>query len=425
MWVLELNDAELTLSRDGTVLYQEPGIASLAGHTPAFGHAALANARLDPRRSENQYFARMNAEPVNATAPGVANQADLVYRHLCEIASVARLDGAAVHVVVPSASTAEQLGLFVGIAREAGLEVASLLDGAVAAACTATLPADAKVLDVSLHRASVATLACASTMRRVGAEEVSEAGLLRLLEGWVDAVADRFVTETRFDPLTIAAAEQQVFDQVHAAVAGTPHAGVGGELTVEVVHRGDTRTVDLAFSALATKSAQRYEVLAQHVGAPTTLALTHRAQRLPGLEGLLRDLGHTVLRLDADASRAGVEACGEVLTQDDGISFVSAVPARHRGTSNAPEAAAGTHLLCNAVAVPLGAALEAADHPEAGDLGASFRIVGREGVHYVRPSGKALVTVNGKPVPDEVRATAGAVIESGGRAFHVVRVVDG
>ena len=418
MWVLELNDTEITLSRDGTVAYREPGIASLAGRTPAFGNAALATARLDPRRSENQYFARMNAEPVTATAPGVANQADLVYRHLREIAALAGLDGAAVHIVVPSASTPEQLGLLLGIAQEAGLAVASLLDSAVAAGCMAALPPEARVLDIALHRASVATLACGSTVRRTAVEEVAEAGLLRLLEGWVDAVADRFVAETRFDPLSIAAAEQQVFDQVHAAVASG-----AAELTVEVVHGGDTRTVDLPLSALAAKSAQRYEMLAQHIGAPASLALSHRAQRLPGLERLLASLGHKVIRLDADAARAGVEAAAEVLGQGDGVSFVSSVPARHAAPP-LPDAAAGTHLLCGAVAVPLRDAFDASDHPEAGDLDGAFRILSRDGGHHVVPARGVPVSLDGQPLAQEAPAAPGALIECRGRAFRIVRVVN-
>ena len=423
MWVLELNDAEITLSRDGTVAYQEPGIASLGGRTPAFGNDALATARLDPRRSENQYFARMNGEPVQATGPGVANQADLVYRHLREIAQGADLDGVAVHLVVPSTSTPDQLGLLLGIAQEAGLEVASLLDAAVAAACTASLPAEVRLVDVSLHRASVATLACESTVRRVAAEEIAEAGLLRLLEGWVDAVADRFVAETRFDPLSIAAAEQQVFDQVYAAVAQAG-SGAPAELTVEVTHRGDTRTVDLPLSALAAKSAQRYEVLAQHIGAPTTLALTLRAQRLPGLTALLTGIGHRVVRLGAEAFRAGVEASTDTLEAGDGISFVSAVPGRHHVAPAAVAEAAGTHLLCGAVAVPLGDAFDAADHPEAADLGATFRIERRDDGHHVVPASGVPVSLNGQPVVGEAPIEAGAVIESRGRAFRIVRVIE-
>lgn len=423
MWVLELNDAEITLSRDGAVAYQEPGIASLGGRTPAFGNDALATARLDPRRSENQYFARMNGEPVQATAPGVANQADLVYRHLREIAQGADLDGAAVHLVVPSASTPDQLGLLLGIAQEAGLEVASLLDAAVAAACTASLPTEVRLVDVSLHRASVATLACEATVRRVAAEEIAEAGLLRLLEGWVDTVADRFVAETRFDPLSIAAAEQQVFDQIYAAIAKAGN-GAPAELTVEVAHRGDTRTVDLPLSVLAAKSAQRYEVLAQHIGAPTTLALTLRAQRLPGLGALLTGIGHSVVRLDAEAFRAGVEASAETLEAGDGISFVSAVPARHHVAPAAVAAAAGTHLLCGAVAVPLGDGFDAAEHPEAGDSGAAFRIERRDGGHYVLPTGDVAVSVNDQPVTGETPVELGAVIDCRGLAFRIVRVIE-
>ena len=421
MWVLELNDAEITLSRDGDVHYCEPGVAMLAERKPAFGDVALAASLVNPRQTQNQYFGRMNAEPVSPGAPSVTNQADLVYQHLDHIKSYAGIgDDDELYVTVPSTSTPEQLSLLLGIAQEAKLPIRTLVDLSVAAACTQRLPEQCKLIDVSLHRALIADLTGGDEVRRADAQEVPETGLVNLLEGWVDAVADRFVAETRFDPLRIAETEQQVFDQIYRMLQ-TPTAA---EAAIEIEHRGDFRRIDVPLSALAHKSEQRYELLTQHLGAPTTLLITHRVARLPGLAQRLEQLGHTLICLPADATRAGVRACLETLRSDDGaVRFISALPGSGRLEAQpvSPHTA-GTHLLCGAIATALNDALSAGDHPEAVDLGDAFRIVLRDGLHYVVANGETSVAVNGQALDGEAQATLGDVIVCRGREFRVIRV---
>ena len=420
MYVLELNDAELTLSSAGEVLFQEPAVASLAGREPVFGAAALAMARLHPRHTESQYLGRMNADPVTPGAPGIANQADLVYRHLTRLKAAASLsDDEPVAVLVPSASTPEQLSLLLGIAQEARLAVVALIDAAVAAAAVTPLADRAQVVDVALHRAQLTKLVVAETVMREAAEEEVEAGILRLVEGWVDAVADRFVAETRFDPLRVAATEQQVFDQVYACVADAASRSER-ELVVETEHRGNVRTVALPWGVLAEKSRQRYERLAQRLSPGTPVLLTERTARLPGLLELLDAASHEVLSLPAAAARDGARSVAALPAAEAGVSFVTALP-RHAAPQ--PTAPLGTHLLCGNVAVPLAEAFDARRWPEA--AGAAFRIVWRAGGHHVLPNGGAAVSVDGRRVDGAVPAALGTTIESGGREFRVVRVVGG
>ena len=173
-------------------------------------------------------------------APGIGNQADLVYRHLLHIKSAAGIgDDDELFVAVPSASTPEQLALLLGIAREAKLNVRAIIDAAVAAASSSRLPERCKLIDVLLHRAAIMDLAIGEDARRDGVGEIPEAGLMQLLEGWVDTVADSFVRETRLDPLRIAETEQQVFDQVFAQTLSEG----AKELSISVVHRGGERRV--------------------------------------------------------------------------------------------------------------------------------------------------------------------------------------
>ena len=420
MHALELNDAELTLSRDGEVLWREPGVASLAGAEPLFGDAALAASRLHPRHTHSQHFNRLNADPVTPGAAGIANQADLVYRQLRRMKAEAGLgDAEPLHVLVYGACAPEQLGLLLGIAEEARLKVVGLIDAAVAAVADTPWTGEVQVIDIALHRATVTSLTAAEAVRRQRTEDIAEAGLLRLLEGWVDAVADRFVAETRFDPQRVAATEQQVFDQVYAAVATGAGAAGAGELTVETVHRGLARMVTLPWSALRDKSAQRYERLAQRLVAPA-IALTQRAARLPSFAGFLAGRGHESCSLPPDAASNSARSAAAATAADGGVRFLTELP-RRASAPHAASAPAGTHLLCGAIAVPLGDAFDGAGHPEAAG---AFRIVRRAGGYHVLPGGGATVTVDGRPVTDAAPAPLGAAIVCAGREFRIVRVLE-
>ena len=415
MWVLELSDAEVVLSRDGGgVHYREPGVALLE-RQPVFGDAALAAARLRPRQFQCQYFDRMNAEPVVPAAPGVANQADLVYRHLLHIKAAAGIgDDDELFVAVPSASTPEQLALLLGIAREAKLNVRAVIDAAVAAASSARLPERCKLIDVSLHRAAIMDLAIAENARRDSVREVPEVGLMQLLEGWVDTVADRFVGETRLDPLRIAGTEQQVFDQVYAQIL---HEGAL-ELSVGVEHRGGERRIRLSASALADKSAQRYDLLARRIGTATALALTHRAAHLPGLEQRLRALGHRLILLDPDAVRDGIWECADMLRGDEEVAFISSLPANMEAAP--PEEIPPTHIVCDAVAVSLGDEFDASRHPRAGAVGNAFRIVRRGSGHHVVPGADAQVLLNEHVLAAETRISLGDSIRCRRHEFTLI-----
>ncbi len=416
MWVLELNDAEIAASRDGGVHYREPGVALLE-RQPVFGDAALAAARLRPRQFQSQYFARMNAEPVVPGISGIANQADLAYRHLRHIKSAASIgDEDELFVSVPSTSSPEQLGLLLGIAQEAKLNVRAVIDSAVAAASSARLPERCVLIDVLLHGAVAADLAIAENARRESVREVPEVGLLQLLEGWVDAVADRFVGETRLDPLRVAETEQQVFDQVFAQVLKEDAV----ELSVGVEHRSGERRIRLPATALADKSAQRYDLLARRVGTASTLALTHRAARLPGLADRLRTSGHRLILLDPDAVRDGIWECADVLRGDDEIAFISSLPANSEAA--APEEIPPTHILCDAMAVPLGDDFHASRHPRANALGDAFRIVRRTSGHYVVPGAEARVILNEHALVADTRVSLGDSIRCRKQEFTVIHL---
>ena len=232
----------------------------------------------------------------------------------------------------------------------------------------------------------------------------------------MDTVADRFVGETRLDPLRVAETEQQVFDQVCTQIL---HEGAV-ELSISVEHRGSERRIRLPASALADKSAQRYDLLARRIGSGAALALTHRAARLPGLADRLRESGHRLILLDPDAVRDGIWECADILREEGEVTFVSSLPAN--SAALAPEEIPPTHILCDAVAVTLGDDFHVSRHPRGHGLGNAFRIVRRANGHYVAPGAETPVLLNEHELVSETRLSLGDSIRCRKQQFTVIHL---
>lgn len=431
MLVLDINDAEITLRRNGEELYRAPGVADVAPKTTVLGHEARARSRLHPQRSHNEFWQRLNADPVTPHGRGVANQADLVYLQLRELRAATKEKRPAVIVVAPSAVTNEQFAVLLGIAAEAGFDVRAIVDAAVAAASRQTWEGSCAVVDVSLQRATVAQIERVDTgdgpfVRRAAVDEIPAAGFAPLLEGWIDVVADRFVDGTRFDPLRIADTEQQVYDQLLAGIETG-----AAEFAIEVDHHDVTRRVSVSRHALAQKSAQRYELFARALGGAGTLAVSHRVLRLPGFAGFLQEAGHQLLPLTSDAMDSAVRDHAERILPgpgdaggNSGARLITSLPAPAGATSSTVPSKWPTHMLCNALAIPLAEDVNANEHPAFRPGSPNFRIRRRENGVSVVPAPDAAIALNGMPIDFEHPAAAGDTIDSGNLAFHLIAVVD-
>ena len=434
MLVLDANDVELTLTRDGEVLYAEPGTALVTPKRAVFGREALAESRLHPRQAHNEFWHRLNADAVAPPGPGIANQADLVYRHLAAMRRAAGLrQRAGLIVAAPSATSESQLALLLGIAGEAGFDVRAVVDAAVAAGSQFAPAGTVKLVDVLLHRTVVTTLQTdaaepgeAPRMRRETVQEAPAAGFAKLLEGWLDAVADRFVEATRFDPLRLAATEQQVHDQVLAALEGQNETAET-RVSIEVRHDGGSQQVELDASALARKSAQRYDLAVEAVGEPATVAITHRVSRLPGLARRLEAAGHRVLPLPAGAVASAIAAQAAAIplaAPGEPVQLVTALPAKGEAPAPRTKPAAATHLLCGQLAVPIESLGDGSEHPACGSGSPLFQLLRRDGDLRLRPTRGVAIAVNGAAGAGERAVHAGDDVRAGEFAFRLIVVAE-
>ena len=112
IYTLDLNDSGLRVFRDLEVVTQSPGFAIVGPSEVLLGDAARGQFRLSPRQANNQFWHRLNMDPLATRGPNVANHADLVYRHLKELLEPAGF-GADDELIlaVSGTTTNDQLGL--------------------------------------------------------------------------------------------------------------------------------------------------------------------------------------------------------------------------------------------------------------------------------------------------------------------------
>lgn len=384
--LLELNDAALSLYRDGDPIYQQPAIALVGAEGVAFGIEALKRARLQPQEVNQQYLARLNADPLPRPGKEVNNHADLTYRHLLEIRDLADEPLA---VAVPGFLTGDQLGVLLGIAEEAGIRIRGFVDSAVLMGSVAQLRPSTWLLDLHATRCCLTELrasdADGQAVSRGAVEDITGFGRNACLDGWANLVADRFVQDTRFDPLHAADSEQQLYDQLHAWAESQTL----GELAVEVRQGDATRQVRAGAIALRDKLIQRLAPVAEKVPAGARLLVAPRSAALPGLVEGLEALGIDARRLPPDImARAMAQRLGAV----DGLRWVTVLPAAAMDNASATQSADASPLV---------------DEP------ASHALCG----HRAWP-----LTGNALGLPEQGRI--GEVIERGGRRFELIAVED-
>ena len=355
MILLELNDAELGLYRDGTPIYRQPAIAHVGAKRCLFGLDALRMARLHPQQANQQYFARLNADPLPFPGTNATNHADLVYLHLLELKnSLAGGASAGLVAAVPGSLDTDQLGVLLGIAQEAGTDLRGFVNSAVLMASTTTLPAECWLLDLHLNRACLTQLRADTEVVAIETQELAGCGLLSCLDGWANLLADQFLQDTRFDPLHAAATEQQLYDQLYDwTEANRRHDAPEGDFAAEIHHDGHERRVRVPRHALRRKLNQRFQQLAQKLDDNMPLLLAPRTAALPELLPALAELGLSAQSLAEDAPHRGFASHAETIAAGP-LTLVNRLPCtrvapapRHDGRPPA------THVLCENQAWPL------------------------------------------------------------------------
>ena len=292
--ILDLDDWTLSLYSEGELRYSEPAAALDTKGSITFGRAAMAEARIHPRRVNLSYLSRLNAEPLPQPFQTARNHADLLYHHLLAVVQThPSLTRDPVLVTVRSATTPEQLGLVLGIASECGVRVGAFVDRSVATIASygtrLVRSAEHVALEFGAEQGELCHATVANDASRSRLREFPGQGLNQIRDGWVNIIADHFIRISRFDPLHAATTEQQLYDTVDAWF-GTGEAQ--GAINVE--HQRETRRIEIQADDLRRKLQERIGPMLAELAGSDSIYLGPNASSTPLLTALLRQSGYLV-----------------------------------------------------------------------------------------------------------------------------------
>ena len=220
-------------------------------------------------------------------------------------------------------------------------------------------------------------------------------------------IADRFVHDTRFDPLHSAATEQQLYDQVYDWVNGE----VRNEISVEIIHEDHIRRVEVSGTQLADKAQQRFKALRDALPDGAHVLVSARSATLPGLITGLNDAGYTTTMAANDAFASGCTKHIDLIRSPEAeLKLITRLPYSLETRIKQPvtRTQTPTHLLIENHAVAIGSA--------------TAPLALQQDNKKVWLNAQEGVLVNGQPAIRETPLTPGDEIVHGERTYRLIVV---
>lgn len=353
---LELNSAALRVVTAAGPADVVPGLANYEDAGAVVGRAAAARMRVAPLWTSSRHFEELTTDPLPRARPYARSNADLVYAQLLDLVASHGLGAGRVVVAAGSGWSIDQLRLFLGVAAAARVDVAGVVDAAIAAAADVSSTPRAFHLDVELHRAVLTELLRGDEVRRGRVDVARSAGLRAYDEAYAQLLSRLFVRATRFDPLHQAVTEQALYDRLPEWI----DVASVGEAQVVLEHGGlrheTTLTQPQVVAAAAPLNAELVRLVhsARRAGEAATLYVTERVAALPGIAdefAKLRDC--EIVKLTPGAAGAGAlahadeieSAAGELALVNRLRGAAVVLPARAAAADTRAPGALPTHLV--------------------------------------------------------------------------------
>ena len=376
---LELSDAGILVAEsqsaglleiDGNSV-ESPGFALAEKQGLTVGIPAERKAHLYPRQILNQFWDQLNIEPLEQPNPFAQNHAEIAYAHFARIWENLKHQADEMLIGVPGFYTREHLGFILGITQELGIPVKGFVPLAVAAV-PGVLPDGMLLhLDLHLHRFEVTHLERKEQLSQKASISAEGYGLSKLYRRWVDAIAEEFVRSTRFDPLHLAATEQELYDRLPGILRQLDRAS---DVYFEMTGGSKIYHVTLTRDLFSIKGAPVFEEIRRLIsrfierygkaGAGPVLMLSDRIGRLPGITEMTAEIGNCrIIKLEPGAGALGLlKLTSPLLEQRTGNSspFLTSRPLPAAGPisdeeprQNSIEQTAPTHVLYRNLAYPI------------------------------------------------------------------------
>ena len=423
MWVLELNDVRIRVLHDGTEKYVAPGIALVERNRFSFGAEANAQFRVNPALCHTQYLQKLNQERIPADRRLPLTQADILYHHLLQIRTHAEIPrNEPIWVVIPSDTSIDQVGLLLSVLRAADYHPIDFLDAGFAAASLGATPSEATLLDLGLNRTTVASLSTSSQLEVVVSQTIAGLGLISFVNLWINVIANRSLSESRFDPRAFGETEQQIYEQLLEGILD------GSDLlTFNIKYLSENHHVAVLSTDLADAATSQYELMFESVSDTQDVILTAFTAHLPGLEKFLADQGCNVAVCSEDWSTDVVHRLpmrSDMSAEERNFwreVVLSEPPSTEISTSLSQDRDEPSHILNGTIAYPLGQSYTVFNDDLTQEL---FTVAKKENNWLLEPVESVACELDGKNVEESVHVHVGATIQANNRMFKLISVIN-
>lgn len=346
------------------LVYRAPGYALLDDNRVFTGNDAFAQARLRPRRIQNQFWYDLNTEPLADLRFAHVSAADLVSHQLEQLWHSQRNSIDEVIMAVPPYMTSQSLSLLLGIAAELKMPVIGLVDAATAATRREYKGGVPLHIDIGLHAITVSRMGQPGSAKVERSELLEGSGLTTLYDIWIHTIAAAFVQQCRFDPLHTAETEQFMLNHLPAWLEV---AARQDRFSIGIDAGAASYTAEIDSLDLVAAAAPVYQSLAGKLIAMCradevpALQLSNRVGTLPGLADFLQArVGGEVFMLEPGATLRGALARVRRSADASGVSLLRQLPWDQTAAvvttnrDNLAGSSAPTHLLVGHDAYSLG-----------------------------------------------------------------------
>lgn len=424
--IIELNDHELRVAKDGKIVARSPGCAIVQGAEIKIGNEACKQAHIQPRDYHNRFWYQLDQSALRRSSRAARHHADLAYKHLEHVHKAAGVPTLMVFAI-PGGFSKEQLALMLGIAEACKIKTVAAVDAAVAAAADCVAPGSYKHIEIQRHRAVITDLAIEENVTRTNIEAIDGAGFDKLTASFVAFFADQFLAQSRFDPLHQANTEQLLYNEMPKWLE-LLHSR--REIKVHIEYRGSRFEVRISKDDIVTVARPIYSNILDHISLHDGCLI---GSRLAAMPGFVESRTNQVVLPEA-ALFGGCAALAErPANTKSGVRLLTQLPTAESPTiGNFPEPAAATrpdsssstivptHVLCGANAYEITATplyLSIDDSVELVPSERSLASLRRNGIAtYLVAENDARLRLNGRPVSGDTALGAGDEITVEGAA---------
>lgn len=209
---IELYDAGIRIGDGSNILVDSISCALIESQTILVGEQAEHQAHLRPREISTNYWANLSE---NSETKHVVSNANIALQHLKHACKEANCSTETIILITPTTLDKQDLGLLLGICKKLSLNVVGLVSNAALVMQQHIPNCKAVFLDLLQQKLAISELIQSDAgISLKQPNRIINYGLQSFIGNCAQSIADKFISETRFDPLHSANDEQLFFDML-------------------------------------------------------------------------------------------------------------------------------------------------------------------------------------------------------------------